>query len=135
MLQAWRRDTVSFCSGIERSGHVRVTIPEFWRFISIRLPAGVVMWVAVLARRALCMYRKVGVGLLGVVACQAQAKVDPVQPARLGADLTPLGAERAGNAQGTIPAWTGGVKPPAHYELGMHHPDPYADDAMLYRVD
>ncbi|SDU10275.1 DUF1329 domain-containing protein [Halopseudomonas salegens] len=28
---------------------------------------------------------------------------------RLGADLTPVGAERAGNAAGTIPEWTGGL--------------------------
>jgi len=81
------------------------------------------------------MYRKFGVVLMVAMACQVQAKVDPAQAARLGADLTPLGAERAGNAAGTIPEWTGGVKPPAHYQPGMHHPDPFADDAMLYRVD
>lgn len=80
------------------------------------------------------MYRKFGVALLAALAFQAQAKVDPAQAARLGADLTPLGAERAGNPQGTIPAWTGGVTPPAHYQRGMHHPDPYAADAVLYRV-
>ena len=28
---------------------------------------------------------------------------------RLGTDLTPVGAERAGNAEGTIPAWDGGL--------------------------
>ena len=28
---------------------------------------------------------------------------------RLGKDLTPVGAERAGNADGTIPAWDGGL--------------------------
>ncbi|WP_285260121.1 DUF1329 domain-containing protein [Halopseudomonas bauzanensis] len=81
------------------------------------------------------MYRKFGVVMLAALACQVQAKVDPAQAARLGADLTPLGAERAGNAAGTIPAWTGGVQPPAHYQPGMHHPDPFASDAMLYRVD
>ena len=80
------------------------------------------------------MYRKFGVVLLAALAFQVQAKVDPAQAARLGADLTPLGAERAGNPQGTIPAWTGGVTPPAHYQRGMHHPDPYAEDAVLYRV-
>lgn len=80
------------------------------------------------------MYRKFGVVLMVAMACQVQAKVDPAQAARLGADLTPLGAERAGNAAGTIPEWTGGVKPPAHYQPGMHHPDPFASDAVLYRV-
>lgn len=74
--------------------------------------------------------------LLLAVALPAQAKVDPVQAARLGQDLTPLGGERAGNAVGTIPAWDGGMaKPPANYQPGMHHPDPYATDVPLYRID
>jgi len=74
--------------------------------------------------------------LLATFALQAQAKVDPAQAARLGSDLTPLGAERAGNAAGTIPAWTGGlVRPPAGFQAGMHHPDPYAGDAQSYVVN
>ena len=81
------------------------------------------------------MYRKFGILLLAACAGQAQAKVDDIQAVRLGQDLTPLGAERAGNAAGTIPAWTGGVQPPAGYEVGMHHLDPYAADPELYRVD
>ena len=81
------------------------------------------------------MYRKFGILLLAACASQAHAKVDEMQAVRLGQDLTPLGAERAGNAAGTIPAWTGGVQPPAGYEAGMHHPDPFAADPMLYRVD
>jgi hypothetical protein len=57
------------------------------------------------------------------------------QAARLGQDLTPLGGERAGNADGTIPAWDGGITtPPAGYKPGMHHPDPYAADQPLYTV-
>ena len=32
-----------------------------------------------------------------------QAELSPEEIARLGADLTPLGAEQAGNAAGTIP--------------------------------
>lgn len=74
--------------------------------------------------------------LLAVVALQAQAQIDSVQAARLGQDLTPLGGERGGNAAGTIPPWDGGLaQPPANYRPGMHHPDPYAGDAPLYRVD
>lgn len=56
---------------------------------------------------------------------------------RLSGDLTPLGSERAGNAEGTIPAWTGGLaSPPAglNYSKGMHHPDPYAADEMLFTI-
>ena len=81
------------------------------------------------------MFRKLGFLLLAACACQVQAKVDQTQAARLGQDLTPLGAERAGNAAGSIPAWTGGVQPPAGYTPGMHHPDPFAADPMLYRID
>lgn len=81
------------------------------------------------------MYRKFGILLLAACASQAQAKVDEAQAARLGQDLTPLGAERAANAAGTIPAWTGGVQAPDSYSAGMHHPDPFAADPVLYRVD
>jgi hypothetical protein len=57
------------------------------------------------------------------------------QAARLGQDLTPLGAERAGNAAGSIPEWTGGItQPPAGYALGMHHPDPFPNEQPLYTV-
>ena len=42
--------------------------------------------------------------LLGcVLASPASAEITADQIARLGADLTPLGGERAGNADGTIP--------------------------------
>lgn len=74
--------------------------------------------------------------LLTAVALPAQAKVDPAQAARLDQDLTPLGAERAGNAAGTIPAWTGGVTTaPAGYTVGMQHLDPYAGEAVQYVVN
>lgn len=82
------------------------------------------------------MLRKCSILLLAVVALQAQAQVDSAQAARLGQDLTPLGGERAGNLAGTIPRWQGGLaQPPANYRPGMHHPDPYAGDAPLYRLD
>ena len=55
-------------------------------------------------------------------------------------DLTPMGAERAGNAAGTIPAWDGGLKSAADagatgFKSGGHHPDPYAADKPAYKVD
>ena len=82
------------------------------------------------------MLKKIAFLLLAGAALQAQAKVDETQAARLGQDLTPLGGERAGNTGGTIPSWQGGLaEPPANYRPGMHHPDPYAGDAPLYRVD
>ncbi len=55
---------------------------------------------------------------------------------RLGQDLTPVGAIKAGNEAGTIPPWEGGITtPPAGYEPGMHHPDPFAGDDVLYTVN
>jgi hypothetical protein len=38
------------------------------------------------------------------VTLPAQAKMSAADAARLGADLTPMGAEKAGNKDGTIPA-------------------------------
>ncbi len=70
--------------------------------------------------------------LLGV---SSRAAVSETDAARLGRDLTPLGAEMAGNADGSIPAWTGGITtPPAGYKAGMHHPDPFAADQPLYTI-
>ena len=81
------------------------------------------------------MLRHVAVLALAALCLPAQAKVDAAQAARLSQDLTPLGGERAANAAGTIPVWEGGLTtPPASYQPGMHHPDPYAGDAVLYTV-
>src|SRR5436190_20214499 len=38
----------------------------------------------------------------------ALAKAPPEEVAKLGKELTAIGAVRAGNAEGTIPEWTGG---------------------------
>ncbi len=66
---------------------------------------------------------------------QAFAAITAEQADRLGRDLTPMGGEMAGNADGSIPAWDGGITtPPAGYQKGMHHPDPYADDKLLFTV-
>ena len=76
--------------------------------------------------------------LFGALLAPAHAKVPPEQAARLGADLTPLGSERAGNADGSIPAWTGGITSPPEgigYEKGKHLPDPFAADKPLVRID
>jgi hypothetical protein len=65
----------------------------------------------------------------------ARAAVSEAEAARLGKDLTPLGAVAAANADGSIPAWNGGIlTPPAGYKVGDHHPDPFAADQPLYTV-
>jgi hypothetical protein len=74
---------------------------------------------------------------LGLALCLpgiAAAQLAPDQIARLDGDLTPVGAERAGNAEGTIPAWTGGLAktPPIDPKVG--YPDPFAGGAHLYTI-
>jgi hypothetical protein len=50
---------------------------------------------------------------LSLIASSVMAAVSPQEAAQLGTTLTPLGGEKAGNASGTIPAWSGGLKPGA----------------------
>ncbi|HEV7714568.1 MAG TPA: DUF1329 domain-containing protein [Steroidobacteraceae bacterium] len=73
------------------------------------------------------------------VAVPAWSAITPQEAARLGADLTPLGAEKAANADGTIPEWTGGIKTASdagfpNYHTGEHHGDPYASDKPLFTI-
>jgi hypothetical protein len=70
-----------------------------------------------------------------LVTSQSQADVSAQEAERLGNDLTPLGGERAGNADGTIPAWEGGItRPPEGFQSGGHHPDPFAADPVLFTI-
>jgi hypothetical protein len=70
-----------------------------------------------------------------LLALPAFAAISDTDLARLGQELTPLGAERAGNASGTIPAWEGGITiPPAGYQVGDHHPDPFPGDQPLATI-
>ena len=48
--------------------------------------------------------------VLGTHSLPLLAKVSASEADRLGKDLMPLGGEMAGNADGSIPAWTGGMK-------------------------
>ncbi|MGD9984954.1 MAG: DUF1329 domain-containing protein [Porticoccaceae bacterium] len=52
-----------------------------------------------------------------------------------GTELTPAGAIRAGNAEGTIPEWKNEpLKPPADFKPGTFHPDPFAADKVLFTI-
>lgn len=64
----------------------------------------------------------------------AQAGVTAEEAAHLGKDLTPSGAERAGNKAGTIPEWNGGYAPPNTPRINGRRPDPFASDKVLYSV-
>ena len=52
---------------------------------------------------------RMAAALSAMATAVALAAPTPEQLARLGNELTPVGAERAGNAAGTIPPWTGGL--------------------------
>lgn len=55
--------------------------------------------------------------------------------AQLKSTLTPFGAERAGNADGSIPAWDGGyTKPIPGTVPGQSAPDPFAADKPLFSI-
>jgi hypothetical protein len=63
------------------------------------------------------------------------AAVSADEAATLKTKLTPLGGERAGNADGSIPAWSGGYTTvPAGYKPGQRRSDPFASDKPLYTI-
>jgi hypothetical protein len=69
-------------------------------------------------------------------AAPAAAELSAADVAKLGTTLTPVGAEKAGNAAGTIPAWDGGVtRVVAGYRPGQHYPDPFASDRPQFTID
>lgn len=79
------------------------------------------------------MNRKLGLifaSLALLLAGTASAKVTSEEAGKLGKELTPMGAERAGNKAGTIPAWDGGL-PQKDYPRDA---DPFAADAPLYTI-
>ncbi|WP_419831864.1 DUF1329 domain-containing protein [Endozoicomonas atrinae] len=75
--------------------------------------------------------------LAGMIALAPMVQASPTLSTidQLGPSLTPIGAEREGNSAGTIPAWTGGLKP----EQGAMQPDgnmanPFASDEVLFTI-
>jgi len=82
----------------------------------------------------------VAAGVIALASAPVLATPSAEEIAHLGKDLTPIGAERAGNKDGTIPEWTGGLcKPPAGYKPingkdGSPYVDPYASDKPLFTI-
>src|SRR5262249_52625833 len=71
-----------------------------------------------------------------VAATPVAAELSAADVAKLGTTLTPMGAEKAGNAAGSIPAWDGGItKPVAGYAAGGHYPDPFPNDKAQFVID
>lgn len=67
-----------------------------------------------------------------MISMPAFCAVSAEQAAQLDQQLTPMGAERAGNTDGSIPAWDGGYKPSTS---GGALVDPYAAEQPLQRID
>lgn len=71
-----------------------------------------------------------------IAICWVSLGVTAADVTRLGKDLTPMGAEWAGNSAGTIPAWQPSpIAIPEDYQSGMHHPDPFTAERPLYQVN
>lgn len=69
----------------------------------------------------------------GIAFASGPARADGA--ADLGTRLTPIGAETAGNAEGSIPTWTGGIDAPvAGYVQGQDYIDPYAGDTKRFSI-
>ena len=80
---------------------------------------------------------KVALLLVSMTAGSAFAAVSPELAAQLGKTLTPVGAEMAGNEDGSIPAWDpeGGPLPAGLDPASGHYPDIYPDEKPLYTIN
>jgi len=83
------------------------------------------------------MHSVLAASLAAIIAGQAQAAVSADEAAKLGVSLTAVGAQMAANADGSIPAYTGGqTTAPAGFKAGdSYRPDPYADDKPVLVID
>jgi len=84
-----------------------------------------------LNKRLLCLLA------LPLVTTSVLAAATADEAKALGTKLTPIGAEMAANADGTIPAYTGGLTtPPADFKAGSGiRPDPFAGEKPRVVID
>src|SRR3990167_10437414 len=72
---------------------------------------------------------------LSLLASSVMAAVSEQEAAQLGSSLTPIGAEMAGNADGSIPAWTGGLPTNAGaVDAKGFLADPFANEQPLFTI-
>lgn len=77
----------------------------------------------------------ISIAVMSTIMGHVEAKVSAEEAKKLGTELTPTGGIMAGNKEGTIPPWEGGItKLPAGYKKGDHHPDPFAEDKILFTI-
>src|SRR5574343_1984274 len=76
-----------------------------------------------------------GALVLSLLATSVMAAVAPDEAAKLGQTLTPLGAEMAGNADGSIPDWNGGLPANAGtVDSKGFLSDPFANEQPLFTI-
>ncbi|WLH29141.1 DUF1329 domain-containing protein [Pseudomonas canadensis] len=81
------------------------------------------------------MRKTIAVLALSLLATNVMAAVSPEEAAKLGTTLTPVGAEKAGNADGSIPAWTGGIpKNAGAVDSKGFLADPFASEKPLFVI-
>ena len=74
-------------------------------------------------------------GTVTVLPSVTLAGVSAEDARQLNTSLTPMGAERSGNAEGTIPPWTGGyAKSALVYRQDAPRPDPFAGEKPLFSI-
>ncbi|MFC3608818.1 DUF1329 domain-containing protein [Stutzerimonas tarimensis] len=78
----------------------------------------------------------IAVAISGGCVLSAQAAATQEEISQVGTKYTPWGAEMQGNADGSIPPYTGPITPPASYDPRNpgYRPDPFADEKPLFSV-
>ena len=72
---------------------------------------------------------------LTVLACAGAFHVQAADFNQLGTTLTPMGAEKGPDADGSIPAWTGGMtKPIAGFDPSKGYKDPFEGEKPLFTI-
>ena len=88
-------------------------------------------------KTVLSLLMAAGLATLGM--SSALAAVSAEEAKQLGTTLTEFGAEKAGNADGSIPAYTGGLAmkdvPSYDPNKNQFYVDPYANEKPLYSID
>src|SRR5689334_403752 len=82
-------------------------------------------------------FRKIALtaAVLLAAASTVWAAVSDDEAAQLKSKLMPLGGEKAGNREGTIPAWDGGYTTPTPgFVNGGRRPDPFANDKPTFSI-
>ncbi|QLF92581.1 DUF1329 domain-containing protein [Pseudomonas sp. ABC1] len=78
--------------------------------------------------------RLFGILALSLLASSVMAAVSAEDAGKLGTTLTPLGAEKAANADGSIPAWTGGLPTNAAPLKNGHLTNPFKDEQPKFVI-